>query len=113
MVKTFSKKLIAILVLLAMLIVSAIISVSYAWFYVGSNEVSHNIGSGSFIYERFHCGDGSEGDPFVITRPIHYYHMVELYQRTPEDFALGNIEKTENKLYKEYYFLLIPKNYKI
>ncbi|MBQ0099351.1 MAG: hypothetical protein KBS91_02250 [Firmicutes bacterium] len=101
MVKTFSKKITAIIVLLAMLIVSVFIGVSYSWLFVGSNEVNLQLDSGSFILQYFHTGDGTKNNPFVITRPIHYYHMVELYQRRP-DFAKGNLE--DKDIGQPYYF---------
>ena len=52
---------------------------SIAWFKI-ANSVIVGV-SGSFVEEYFHCGNGSSEDPFVITRPIHYYHLVEFFQR--------------------------------
>ena len=34
----------------------------------------------SIITQYFDHGSGTQEDPFVITRPIHYYHLVALYQ---------------------------------
>ena len=53
---------------------------SLAWFFI-SNNVNLSV-TGSFVEAYFHCGTGTQEDPFVITRPIHYYHLVEFYQRT-------------------------------
>lgn len=53
---------------------------SIAWFVI-NNSVALDV-SGSFVEAYFHCGTGTQNDPFVITRPIHYYHLVEFYQRT-------------------------------
>ena len=52
---------------------------SVAWF-ATANDVKVAV-TGSVVEEYFHCGNGSEQDPFVITRPIHYYHLVEFFQR--------------------------------
>lgn len=52
---------------------------SAAWYNV-QNNLNVNI-SGSVVEEYFHTGTGTEADPFVITRPIHYYHLVEFFQR--------------------------------
>ena len=55
------------------------IMASVAWFTV-ANGFGVDI-TGSFVEEYFHTGDGSSAHPFVITRPIHYYHLVEFFQR--------------------------------
>lgn len=63
---------------------------SIAWF-ASANKFDVDI-TGSVVEEYFHCGDGTAGPddpstpnviegPFVITRPIHYYHLVEFFQR--------------------------------
>lgn len=62
---------------------------SLAWFVV-RNNVDLEV-TGSFVEAYFHCGTGDAEDdpetedvtegPFVITRPIHYYHLVEFFQR--------------------------------
>ena len=56
---------------------------SVAWFVPGTNSFSANI-SGNVVEEYFHCGSGTESDPFVITRPVHYYHLTEFFQRKTE-----------------------------
>ena len=53
---------------------------SAAWFAPKENTFKANV-SGSVVEEYFHCGNGTEVNPFVITRPIHYYHLVEFFQR--------------------------------
>ena len=37
------------------------------------------------ILSYFHCGDGSENNPFVITRPRHFYNlsMMQLSRQLP------------------------------
>ena len=72
--KVIIYNLILLLVIFAMLITS-----TFAWLVV-SNEIDINKVGGSVITQYFHCGTGSEDDPFVITRPIHYYNLVMLYQ---------------------------------
>ena len=62
---------------------------SVAWF-ASANKFDVDI-TGSVVEEYFHCGNGTLGPddpnteviegPFVITRPIHYYHLVEFFQR--------------------------------
>lgn len=65
-----------IAVLIAMLTAVAV----FAWIGVSDNTVSLSV-AGSLVEEYFHCGSGTAEDPFVITRPIHYYHLVEFFQR--------------------------------
>lgn len=60
--------------------ISSGIIASVAWFTPGANSFSAGI-TGKFVEEYFHCGSGKENDPFVITRPIHYYHLTEFFQR--------------------------------
>lgn len=75
------RKLIPILsiCLIFISLVSGVLA-SVAWFYI-CNTVDLDV-TGSFVEAYFHCGTGTAEDPFVITRPIHYYHLVEFYQRT-------------------------------
>ena len=46
----------------------------------------HSFDKASILTSYFHTGDGSEENPFVITRPLHFYNMIYLYQRL-EGFA--------------------------
>ena len=64
---------------LVFLSVTSGILASIAWF-AAFNSVNLEV-TGSFVEEYFHTGTGTQQDPFVITRPIHYYHLVEFYQR--------------------------------
>lgn len=52
---------------------------SVAWF-ASANKFDVDI-TGSVVEEYFHTGNGTQNNPFVITRPIHYYHLVEFFQR--------------------------------
>ncbi|MGN1099940.1 MAG: hypothetical protein ACI4S9_06310, partial [Christensenellales bacterium] len=74
--------------LFLMILLSGVVfaSSASAWLYSQGNTIDHRIDYGSVIKQYFHCGTGTEEDPFVITRPVHYYHLVELYQRKI-DFA--------------------------
>ena len=59
------------------------LSASVAWFLAGENTFKTDV-NGSVVEEYFHCGSGTQLDPFVITRPMHYYHLVEFFQRKTE-----------------------------
>jgi len=75
-----------VLSLIPILILITAIS-SLAWFQTSrDNLIDTHISQGTVIQQYFHCGEGTEENPFVITRPIHYYHLCELYQRGPNDF---------------------------
>ena len=53
---------------------------TYAWFAKNSSEVDLTPTSGRILTSYFHCGTGSENDPYVITRPRHLYNLSQLYQ---------------------------------
>lgn len=55
-------------------------SVTYAWL-AGTGKIGCELVKGSVLTQYFHCGTGTEDDPFVITRPVHYYNLIYLYQR--------------------------------
>ena len=78
------KKLIALLLVLAIL-GATVFSATYSWL-AGSNIIKSTVSGGSILTSYFHTGDGSEENPFVITRPLHFYNMIYLYQRL-EGFA--------------------------
>ena len=83
------KKLAFISLALGMLSSGLIASV--AWFEPRTNAFSARI-SGSVVEEYFHCGKGTQDDPFVITRPVHYYHLTEFFQRE----TVLNVSSTES-----------------
>ena len=62
-----------------MSLVSGILA-SVAWFDNSLKRVDLDV-NGSVVVDYFHTGSGTEQDPFVITRPIHFYHLVEFFQR--------------------------------
>ena len=74
------------LALIALVVLAAaVFSVTFAWL-AGSNIIKSTVDKASILTSYFHTGDGSEGNPFVITRPLHFYNMIYLYQRL-EGFA--------------------------
>ncbi len=79
--KTLSKSTVA-----AVLAALVLCGGALAW-YIGETSVRLARIQGTILLQYFHCGEGTAEKPFVITRPIHYYHLVELYQRLPEQFA--------------------------
>lgn len=73
-----------------------------AWF-ANNNQTDVTISKSTIIKQYFHTGDGSKENPFVITRPIHYYNLVQLYQRKDGfaeegyHFQLGyNLDKSDD-----------------
>ncbi|MCQ2771680.1 MAG: hypothetical protein MJ238_00165 [Bacilli bacterium] len=55
-----------------------------AWFISQDNiDVPADGLTGSVLQKYFHSGDGSEDDPFTITRPKHYENMVLLHYNLP------------------------------
>ncbi|MBR4335876.1 MAG: hypothetical protein IKP74_05415 [Clostridia bacterium] len=74
------------LALIALVVLAAaVFSVTFAWL-AGSNIIKSTVDKASILTSYFHTGDGSEENPFVITRPLHFYNMIYLYQRL-EGFA--------------------------
>ncbi len=102
------KKNIYIVLLALVLVIVAIPAFSLAWLALDQNTIVTNI-SGRLVVEYFHCGCGSEDDPFVITRPIHYYHMVEFFQRLTNlpVVVYGEEDRTVVKFGNEYLYFQI------
>ena len=73
-------------------------SVTYSWF-ARSNNIDPQLSDATIIRQYFHTGSGTEEDPFVITRPVHYYNLVQLFQRT-SGFAVNGDASAK------YYFQL-------
>ena len=90
-------------ILIIALVLGTLTTSVFAWFSSKYNTISTKI-SGSIVFEYFHAGDGSKEHPFIITRPIHYYHMVEFFQRTTI-LDVGNGESVE--FGKEYIYFQI------
>lgn len=62
---------------------------TFAWLSGATTEVNIEAMQGGIISQYFHCGSGTEQDPFVITRPVHLYNMTELYKNL-DGFAEEN-----------------------
>lgn len=62
---------------------------TYAWLSSATTEVNVETLKGGVISQYFHCGTGSEQDPFVITRPIHLENLSKLYEKL-DGFAEEN-----------------------
>lgn len=76
--KKTTKSLRLVTIIFIIMLLSSVTVV--AWFSLG-NSIDPNLDKATIVKQYFHTGDGSEEDPFVITRPIHFYNLVELYQR--------------------------------
>ncbi len=81
-----------------MLIVVLGFTITYSWF-ARSNNIDPQLSDATIIKQYFHTGSGTEEDPFVITRPVHYYNLVQLFQRTSGFAVDGDSSKV-------YYFQL-------
>ena len=71
------KKKILIILLMALLFSSG--SIVFGWF-ISRTSVDLDF-KGSVVTSYFHCGTGTEDDPYVITRPVHLYNLTMLYQK--------------------------------
>ena len=63
-----------------------------AWFKYHADFLPYDA-HGGIIASYFDSGSGTQEDPFVITRPIHYYHLVYLQQ--------SNMEVSDGVLFSE------------
>ncbi|MBP5469347.1 MAG: hypothetical protein J6Z11_08895, partial [Candidatus Riflebacteria bacterium] len=62
--------------------------VSFAWFFNTTADIVPNP-TGEVITSYFHCGSGTEEDPYIITRPVHLYNLTRLYEDL-DGFAEAN-----------------------
>ena len=90
-------------ILIIALILGTLTTSVFAWFSAKFNTISTKI-TGSIVFEYFHKGDGTRENPFVITRPIHYYHMVEFFQRIT---SLGTGEDEKALFGREFLYFQI------
>ena len=81
-------KLASLITSLCLLLLSGAIIATVAWFEV-TMQIIPDVDSG-IILSYFESGDGSENDPFVITRPIHYYNLVRLTEVGYSEFDGNN-----------------------
>lgn len=65
--------------ILLLLVCCILIPSTYAWLTL-QTSIQLPL-SGSVFTAYFHCGDGSENNPYVITRPVHLYNLTMLYQK--------------------------------
>ncbi|MBO4384418.1 MAG: hypothetical protein J5854_03230 [Clostridia bacterium] len=79
------KKSSKIIILVAAILAFFVASSAVAW-YAKNDRLNPNLTKGTVVTQYFHTGTGTELDPFIITRPVHYYNLIELYQRK-SDFA--------------------------
>ena len=63
---------------------------TYAWLSNATTTIDFNHAGGGIVSDYFHCGRGTESDPYVITRPIHLYNLVELMYADSPDFPVYN-----------------------
>ena len=73
------KKTFAYLVLGIATSIIMLVSMSFAWFFNTTADIVPNP-TGEVITSYFHCGTGTEEDPYVITRPVHLYNLTRLYE---------------------------------
>ena len=69
-------------ILLGLSCLAGFASLSAAWFFTTTADITINAG-GEVVASYFHCGDGSQNNPYVITTPEHLYNMTMLYQEKP------------------------------
>ena len=98
-------KLITLLIGMVSLLLTGLIASTLSW-YAAVNSFSPNDVVSSVITSYFHCGSGTQADPYVITRPIHYYNMVYLHE-TNYGFSSSTYFQfgydLDNDGYKEFY----------
>ena len=82
------KKTFAYLLLSIAVSMMVFIGVSFAWFFNTTADIVPNP-TGEVITSYFHCGSGTEDDPYVITRPVHLYNLTRLYEDL-DGFAEAN-----------------------
>ena len=70
--------IISLLVFLCGILTTAV-GISFAWLSGATTEVNVEPLTGGVISQYFHCGTGTENDPYVITKPVHLYNLTELY----------------------------------
>ncbi len=80
------------------------ISASVAWFGKASVINTNEMGGidGAVLTSYFHCGKGTEDDPFVITRPKHWENLVWLHNNIEGFYNANNPSQGLDG--KGYYF---------
>lgn len=78
------KRKIRLLLIFSILSVLLYFVVSFGWFVLLPSEIDASAIGGELLTNYFHTGIGTEEEPFVITRPVHYYNLVHLYQKVSD-----------------------------
>ena len=65
--------------LLGVILAITSVGISAAWFFNTTADIIPNA-TGEVVTSYFHCGSGTEQDPYVITRPVHLYNLTRLYE---------------------------------
>lgn len=79
---------------------------SLAWF-TSLSKVDVDMG-GSLLESYFHCGTGKEDDPFVITRPKHWYNLIWLHDKVDDFNDHITKDKDGNDVYGYYFQIGYP-----
>ena len=61
---------------------------TYAWLSTATTVVNFDNAGGGIVSNYFHCGKGTEDEPYVITRPVHLYNLVELMYADADNFQV-------------------------
>lgn len=69
--------------LLVLGVILACCAAAFAWFAL-SHATAIDESGGAVLKQYFHSGSGTKDDPYEITRPVHYYNLVMLYQANPQ-----------------------------
>ena len=84
-------------VLLTCALALSISSISIAWFIGLGGKIESNVDGNIGLRSYFHCGNGDIDNPFVITRPNHFYNLARLQNRGvyPEKkyFQIGLVDE--------------------
>ena len=92
--KTTKSKIIAALCANATLLAAAVTISTISWYSI-QMEIEPDVSSGIVLsyFDRLENGEGTLGsstNPYVITRPIHYYNLVHLMETNYEGFDGNN-----------------------
>jgi len=86
MFKFFKKsKLAGLLYIQVMAVLGATAISCIAWFASVETNIQPDIPS-SVLTSYFYCGTGTSSDPYVITKPVHYYNLVNLWENNYDGF---------------------------
>ena len=55
-------------------------SFTFSWLSGAVTDLEMDGLHGGIISQYFHCGSGTEQDPYVITKPVHLYNLTMLYE---------------------------------